>query len=448
MIDDTQTLAIGFPTEEIVRQHNAMINSPFNLASTEWRLFTCILARIRPTDTEFAVHVIPVSEFMDLSSSNWAYEYVRDMKSSLAGRTLQLEIIPETGKRSKSGRTHRDIPLFSLLDYVEGKGCIEAQLNHQVMPYLLELTRGGQFTRSVVQELKSLKSSYAHKLYWLLSEYRFRGERTFTYSDLRYRLGMNENEYADRFNNFKARIIDKVQLELARTDLAFTYQVLRTGKKATGIVFRYSARPIPLDPASSATKTVLEADILPTELVEQLRAIGVSQDSIAELTRDACETKRYPVDYIWYVLNKSKQNVKTKIKSVGGWVFKLVRNRSLLDEYERSLKAPAAAPVKRPNASGAPAGKKGASLAEVAAQEGWRKCLPVLEQLLGAQSISTWLKPLQPLSFQDGVLELGVPDQRIYEHIEATYVAELAEALNRVFGPGIKLEYSVTLARS
>ncbi|QKG59134.1 replication initiation protein (plasmid) [Hymenobacter sp. BRD128] len=175
MTDATQTLTISFPTEEIVRQHNAMINSPFNLASTEWRLFTCILARIRPTDTEFAVHVIPVSEFMDLSSSNWAYEYVRDMKSSLAGRTLQLEIIPETGKRLKSGRTHRDIPLFSLLDYVEGKGCIEAQLNHQVMPYLLELTRGGQFTRSVVQELKSLKSAYAHKLYWLLSEYRFRG---------------------------------------------------------------------------------------------------------------------------------------------------------------------------------------------------------------------------------------------------------------------------------
>ncbi|RZK34770.1 MAG: RepB family plasmid replication initiator protein, partial [Hymenobacter sp.] len=105
MTDATQTLTIGFPTEEIVRQHNAMINSPFNLASTEWRLFTCILARIRPTDTEFAVHVIPVSEFMDLSSSNWAYEYVRDMKSSLAGRTLQLEIISETGKRSKSGRT-------------------------------------------------------------------------------------------------------------------------------------------------------------------------------------------------------------------------------------------------------------------------------------------------------------------------------------------------------
>jgi len=72
----------------------------------------------------------------------------------------------------------------------------------------------------------------------------------------------------------------------------------------------------------------------------------------------------------------------------------------------------------------------------------------VLEQLLGAQSITTWLKPLQPISFQNGILELGVPDQRIYEHIEATYVTELAEALNRVFGPEIKLEYSVTLARA
>jgi len=444
MADDTQTLTISFPTEEVVRQHNAMINSPFNLASTEWRLFTCILARIRPTDTEFAIHSIPVGEFMDLSSSNWAYEYVRDMKSSLAGRTLQLEMLPETGKRSKSGRTHRDIPLFSLLDYVEGKGCIEAQLNHQVMPYLLELTRGGQFTRSVVQELKSLKSAYAHKIYWLLSEYRFRGERSFTYDDLRYRLGMSENEYADRFNNFKARILDKVQIELALTDLAFTYQVLRSGKKATGIVFRYSARPIPLDPIPSATKTVPDAAILPPELMEQLRAIGVSQDSIAELTRDVYEAKRYPVEYIWYVLNKSRQNSKTKIKSLGGWVFNLVRKRSLLDDYERNSQS-AALPVRQIKAAVAPTGKRPSSPTKAAAREGWLKCMARLEQLLGPQSVTTWFKPLQPLSLQHGVLELGVPDRRIYDHIEASYLKELSEVLSHVFGPEVKLEYSVAL---
>ncbi|QKG59133.1 RepB family plasmid replication initiator protein (plasmid) [Hymenobacter sp. BRD128] len=263
---------------------------------------------------------------------------------------------------------------------------------------------------------------------------------------MRYRLGMSENEYADRFNNFKARIIDKVQLELAKTDLAFTYQVLRTGKKATGIVFRYSARPIPLDPTPSATKTVSDADLLPAELVEQLRAIGISQDSVAELTRDVCETKRYPVDYIWYVLNKSRQNTKTKIKSLGGWVFKLVRNRSLLDEYERSLKPPTTA-TGQPRPA-APAGKAAPTQAEVAAREGWRQCLARLEKVLGSQSLATWFKPLQPLVFQNGVLELGVPDQRIYDHIESTYVEELKEVLRQVFGPGFKLEYSVTLAQS
>jgi hypothetical protein len=48
-----------------VRQHNALINSPIELTTLEWRAFTALLQRISPDDEELKEHFIPVSELVD-----------------------------------------------------------------------------------------------------------------------------------------------------------------------------------------------------------------------------------------------------------------------------------------------------------------------------------------------------------------------------------------------
>jgi plasmid replication initiation protein len=76
-------------------------------------------------------------------------------------------------------------------------------LNPLFRPYLLQLAEKGNFTKSRVAELKQLKGNYSFKLYWLLSEYRTFGSRPFTLADLRFCLGLKEEEYKGRFDNFK-----------------------------------------------------------------------------------------------------------------------------------------------------------------------------------------------------------------------------------------------------
>src|SRR5699024_3648021 len=121
------------------------------------------------------------------------------------------------------------IPLLALASYIEKRGGLVLVLNPLFTPYLLQLAEKGNFTKSRAAELKHLRGGYAFKLYWLLSEYRAFGTRTFTIPELRFRLDIREDEYQGRFDNFKVKVLDKAQVELAKTDLAFEMEILRKG---------------------------------------------------------------------------------------------------------------------------------------------------------------------------------------------------------------------------
>ena len=101
-----------------------------------------------------------------------------------------------------------------------------ATFNPLIMPYLLQLRENGNFTLAALDELRKLKSPDSARIYWLLREYADFGERTISISQLRFLLDIAENEYP-RFSNFKVRILDKAQTELAKTDMPFTYELER-----------------------------------------------------------------------------------------------------------------------------------------------------------------------------------------------------------------------------
>lgn len=340
----TNQLTVIPPRPE-VRQHNALINSSFVLNTLEWRAFTAILARIHPDDEEFKEYFIPAPELVGDETGGSAYTQIKSLAKRLLDRTLYVELLGPKGERV-SKPDYEYISFITKARYVRQRGGLFVKVNPDFVPYLLQLTQRGNFTKSLTAELKSLNSSHSFKIYWLLSEYRTFGARTFSVEDLRFRLGIRPDEYTDRFNNFKAKVLDKAQEELADTDLRFEMELVRLGRAVSQIRFTFNAGPLVLD--SSATKLPFAAPESPGAAepwARHLMALGVGEAG-CEIIRRHLTEHQYSVDYIDYVLNVLQRPRKAKIRKPADYAFKCITGKLLLEEFRRSQELPPTPPVK------------------------------------------------------------------------------------------------------
>jgi hypothetical protein len=342
----TSQLTIISPRPE-VRQHNALINSSFVLNTLEWRAFTAILARIHPDDEEFKEYFIPAPELVGDETGGSAYLQIKGLAKRLLNRTLYVELLGPNGERMNKP-DYEYISFITKARYMRQRGGLFVKVNPDFVPYLLQLTERGNFTKSLTTELKSLNSSHSFKIYWLLSEYRKFGTRTFTVEDLRFRLGIRADEYADRFNNFKAKVLDKAQEELADTDLCFEMELLREGKAVKHIRFTFNASPLVLEP--SATKLPLampQAQPVQEAWATELLAIGVGEAGCEIIRRHLLEDQ-YPAEYLGYVLEVMRRPRKSRIRKPADYVYKCITGKLLLEEFRRSQEPVAAPSMQKP----------------------------------------------------------------------------------------------------
>ncbi|OGX83531.1 hypothetical protein BEN47_17505 [Hymenobacter lapidarius] len=348
--------------DKIVAQHNALVNARFSFVPLQMRLFLALLARISLDDTEFKEHVIPVSELLFERHGGSAYQQLDEMCDDITSFKLYIEIL-EDGTRKRRRRPKYDyIPLMAKAGYDGDMGGIVAAFNPLIMPYLLQLRESGNFTLADLDELRKLKSPSSVRIYWLLKEYSDFGQRTVTPEQLRFMLNIAENEYP-RFSNFKARVLDRAQLELARTDMPFTYELERQNQLVQRIKFLFG-----YDTANTSSdelaQTRDEQNVETTELsqhsenvekatakepawVQALRLIGVSLRSIKQITQQL-EAKEYPLEYVDFVLSRiGKQHQLGKVKKPAGAVYKALVEKYLIEEYLAGQQAPKVIPVKK-----------------------------------------------------------------------------------------------------
>jgi plasmid replication initiation protein len=352
--------------DKIVAQHNALVNARFSFVPLQMRLFLALLSRISLDDTEFKEHVIPVSELLFERHGGSAYQQIDDMCDDITSFKLYIEIL-EDGTRKRRRRPKYDyIPLMAKAGYDGDMGGIVAAFNPLIMPYLLQLRESGNFTLADLDELRKLKSPSSVRIYWLLKEYSDFGQRTVTPEQLRFMLNIAENEYP-RFSNFKARILDRAQLELARTDMPFTYELERQNQLVQRIKFLFGYDTATISPKevegnhniqlaenikhSQNTENINEAVVEEPAWIQALRLIGVSLRSIKQITKQL-EDNEYPLEYVDFVLSRiGKQHQLGKVKKPAGAVYKALVEKYLLGEYLAEQKAPKAVPVNKASAA-------------------------------------------------------------------------------------------------
>jgi hypothetical protein len=374
----------------LVVQHNALVNARLDLNTTEARLFLALLARIQRNDTSFAMCQLSVRELMDSAGSN-NYDHLRRTLKGFASRTLSIEKLGPEGRPTKD-RKLIVIPLLAYAEYREGEGLIEAQFNEHLRSYLLDLR--DNFTKAQLTELLKLKSASSYRIYWLLREYAAFGKRTIKVEELKNILGLS-NEY-DRFNNFRVKVLDRAQLELAETDLPFTYELLKQGRVVTDVRFSFPPQGQIKLPALTAPSTVWEAALI---------AVGVSAVSLATV-RTRLDAGDYDEGYVHFVLHQVKSQVATgKVKKEAGAVFKALTDCYLLPAYQKAQQV-------------APAKLKGKS---TASQSNQRKKL--LSELEDAQNSLQF--------FQTSVLYTDETREPLVQQVN-TKILELQQQLDQL----------------
>ena len=75
----------------------------------------------------------------------------------------------------------------------------------------------------------------------------------------------------------------------------------------------------------------------------------------------------------------------------------------------------------------------------------WSKTLSLISENLNEQTITTWFKPIIPISFADNKLTVQIPSQFYYEFIEKHYSELIKTSIQKTIGDDAEILYSVVM---
>lgn len=121
--------------------------------------------------------------------------------------------------------------------YKRDRCAIAIQFHPDLIPDLMVFK--GSFTRFDFDVKKYIKSYYTCRIYELLKQYESFGQRIFEIEQLRFLLGIEDNEYPE-YSNFKQRIIKPAVEQISKiTDLYCEFEEIKNKRKVEKIRFKF-----------------------------------------------------------------------------------------------------------------------------------------------------------------------------------------------------------------
>lgn len=248
-----------------IKKSNALLSAKFKSSLLENLILSISLSRTESIDGQIQATLYP-SEIKSLigDNSHAIYDRLKQVAGIMHGHTM----IFEDGK----GNFH-SFNAITNADYVEGKFTLT--FNKQMGPLLGDLT--SNYTLLELSQLVNFRSNQSYRLFEILRKelYRYKGE------PIRFEIGLAElkctiglvnldeegvkrkiNSYKDHIDweevydiaieksyngdwyDFKRRVLERAKEEIAeKTDIVFTYQPVKSGKKVKKVVFFISPNP-------------------------------------------------------------------------------------------------------------------------------------------------------------------------------------------------------------
>lgn len=177
---------------------------------------------VRITATEYA-------KLMDIPVKH-VYRDAKKISAGLMSKVIKIE-------NEKGWKLFHWV---SSMEYINGEAIMEATLNNDIVPYIIDLER---YTEFKLENILYINSSHAIKIYQLLAQYKARGERTISVIDLRSILGISELKTYENYGALKQRILEISKREInEKTDLSISYIEIKKGRKVESIKFKITKK--------------------------------------------------------------------------------------------------------------------------------------------------------------------------------------------------------------
>lgn len=217
----------------VTKLNPAIQETRFSLTAQKFDLLTCLIGKIKRSDSPDTVYEISVKEFCEATGKKYI-----DGESGYYYTTIKADLLEIANKGTymlmDDGREH----IFRWLEDViceKGSGTIQVVFHPRARPYLFELTKN--FTSYPVEHILALETMAAKRLYEILYSYKALGRRMIEINALKREL--NAQGY-DRIYDFRKYILDKAIDEINKyTDIEVSYKTKNApkSKKIVGIDF-------------------------------------------------------------------------------------------------------------------------------------------------------------------------------------------------------------------
>ncbi|MFK8102526.1 MAG: replication initiation protein [Saprospiraceae bacterium] len=262
-------------------QSNALIHARYEMTSLQKKVLLMLISKIQPDDIDFKPYRIRARDFLEAAElkSTQIYGKLKIATEGLLSKVFQIK--KPTGVLQ--------ITILSSAEYFEGRGIMELCFDPKLKPYLLQLKE--QFTILPLKQILSLRSIYAIRIYEMLQQFKSTGFFITRVDDLKYKLGL-EDKYRS-YNLFKRNVILQAQKELSTTDMAFTYQEIKKGRKVDRIKFNLlPLKEIQLTEELQKLQQKLIQEFALTEMQSKKIAIKVPAKEIHKTIFDIKTTQR------------------------------------------------------------------------------------------------------------------------------------------------------------
>ena len=316
----------------LVVRRNDLIFGSLKLSLQEMRLFLWLVSEVGKDDEDFKRYRIAVSDFCELVGLEGQDLYGRmsEITGNMIKRVVKLHDIDEKVLRQR--------PLVSAADYRYGEGFVELELHRDLKPYLLNLKE--QFSQINLETAIRLKSFYSIRLYEILKAEEYKGPTMrIAVAELRRLMGVEVDQY-DRWDNFKARVLEPASKELNnRTELAVKYTAERKGHSVDQIVFNVANRGKSIGYSAGTRKDKLFGQLRAIGMheAEAMRAIETWADEDVgriEYHIDECKTKNNPLGWLRSGLKKDFRQQRSLFAAVAEMKKKAAKTRA---DYKSGL---------------------------------------------------------------------------------------------------------------
>ena len=249
--------------KDLVVKDNALINASYSLDLVEQRLILLAIVEARKTgkgiNTNDALSVHAGSYMQNFNVERQpAYISLKKACDDLFSRQFSYQTVNKNGNL----QNHR-ARWVSEIAYVENEATVKLIFSPAVVPLVTELEK--HFTSYELEQVSSLSSAYAVRLYEILIAWRSIGKvPMIRLEELRNRLGLGVNEYK-AMCDLKKRVLDLAIKQInEHTDITASYEQHKQGRVIVGFSFKFKQKP--QSKLSNQTETTTTEQTTPREL--------------------------------------------------------------------------------------------------------------------------------------------------------------------------------------